>query len=124
MAARVDGLAKNGRLLGISVGAKYIRTLVSKSRRRLITDGYDLDMSYITDRLVAMSYPAQNMQSLIRNPMWQVKRVLDKRHGAHYKVCMYDACSCAAFVSPCFASLVACFVVHRQAPLNLLLAME
>ena len=64
----------------------YIRNLVSKSRRRMLVGGYDLDMSYITDRLLAMSFPAERMRSMYRNPLWQVKSVLDMRHQGHYKV--------------------------------------
>lgn len=73
-------------LLHIVSGSRYIRALVSKKRRRLVVEGYDLDLSYINDRLLAMSFPAQNMQAFIRNPMWQVQRALDLRHGSHYKV--------------------------------------
>lgn len=68
------------------LGISFIRSLVSKKRRRLAAAGYDLDMSYITDRLLAMSFPAQNMESLVRNPMWQVQKVLELRHESHYKV--------------------------------------
>ncbi|XP_028109456.1 phosphatidylinositol 3,4,5-trisphosphate 3-phosphatase and protein-tyrosine-phosphatase PTEN1 isoform X3 [Camellia sinensis] len=68
----------------------YIRNLVSKQRRRMLVGGYDLDMSYITDRLLAMSFPAERMRSIYRNPLWQVKDVLDMRHHGHYKV--YNLC--------------------------------
>ena len=64
----------------------YIRNLVSKQRRRMIVGGYDLDMTYITDRILAMSFPAERMRSVYRNPLWQVKSVLDMRHPEHYKV--------------------------------------
>ncbi|XP_020243834.1 phosphatidylinositol 3,4,5-trisphosphate 3-phosphatase and protein-tyrosine-phosphatase PTEN1 isoform X2 [Asparagus officinalis] len=69
----------------------FVRSLVSKSRRRMIVAGYDLDMTYITDRLLAMSYPAERMQAMYRNPLWQVKNVLDMRHPGHYKV--YNLCA-------------------------------
>lgn len=59
----------------------YIRNLVSKQRRRMLVGGYDLDMS-----LLAMSFPAERMQAIFRNPLWQVKDVLDMRHNGHYKV--------------------------------------
>ncbi|KAK1305800.1 hypothetical protein QJS10_CPA10g02038 [Acorus calamus] len=65
------------------------RGLVTQSqdlkRRRLLIEGYDLDMSYITDRLLAMSFPAERMRAIYRNPLWQVKDVLDMRHSGHYK---------------------------------------
>lgn len=64
----------------------YLRNLVSKKRRRMLVDGYDLDMSYITDRLLAMSFPAERMRAVYRNPLWQVKSVLEMRHQGHYKV--------------------------------------
>jgi phosphatidylinositol-3,4,5-trisphosphate 3-phosphatase/dual-specificity protein phosphatase PTEN len=64
----------------------FIRNLVSKQRRRMLIAGYDLDMSYITDRVLAMSFPAERMRAVYRNPLWQVKSVLDMRHYDHYKV--------------------------------------
>ncbi|WZZ04887.1 hypothetical protein YC2023_090808 [Brassica napus] len=68
----------------------YLRNLVSKKRRRLTMGGYDLDMSYISDKLLAMSFPAERMRAVYRNPLWQVKSVLDMRHHNHYKV--YNLC--------------------------------
>ncbi|KAL2240374.1 UNVERIFIED_CONTAM: Phosphatidylinositol 3,4,5-trisphosphate 3-phosphatase and protein-tyrosine-phosphatase PTEN1 [Sesamum indicum] len=68
----------------------YLRNLVSKQRRRMLVAGYDLDMTYITDRLLAMSFPAERVRAMYRNPMWQVKSVLDMRHQGYYKV--YNLC--------------------------------
>lgn len=67
----------------------YLRSLVSKHRRRMLVAGYDLDMSYITERVLAMSFPAERMRAMYRNPLWQVKSVLDMRHPEHYKVLDY-----------------------------------
>eukprot|EP00249_Psilotum_nudum_P017349 c26275_g1_i3 orf=696-1664(-) len=52
-------------------------------------------MSYITDRLVAMSYPAEDMRAMFRNPIWQVRRALDARYGSHYKI--YNLCAEACY---------------------------
>ncbi|CAI7884505.1 unnamed protein product [Closterium sp. NIES-54] len=60
-------------------------------RRRYIRDGYDLDLSYITDRVVAMSYPAESLEAMFRNPMWQVQRFLSANHAHHFKV--YNLCA-------------------------------
>lgn len=68
----------------------YIRNLVSKKRRRMLIAGYDLDMTYITDRILAMSFPAERMRAMYRNPLWQVKSVLEMTHRGHYKV--YNLC--------------------------------
>ncbi|KAG5615033.1 hypothetical protein H5410_014857 [Solanum commersonii] len=67
-----------------------IRNLVSKQRRRMLVGGYDLDMTYISDRILAMSFPAEHVRAVFRNPLWQVKSVLDMRHAGHYKV--YNLC--------------------------------
>ncbi|CAM6088650.1 unnamed protein product [Calypogeia fissa] len=66
----------------------------------MVVDGYDLDLSYITSRLLAMSFPAQNMEAIIRNPMWQVQRALDSRHGTNYKV--YNLCQEAVYDAESF----------------------
>ncbi|CAA0828387.1 Calcium/lipid-binding (CaLB) phosphatase [Striga hermonthica] len=63
----------------------YIRSLVSKQRRRMLVAGYDLDMTYITGRLLAMSFPSESVRALYRNPMWQVESALEMRHHDHYK---------------------------------------
>ncbi|KAL8248755.1 hypothetical protein R6Q59_005623 [Mikania micrantha] len=68
----------------------FIRRLVSQKRRRMLVGGYDLDMSYITPRILAMSFPAERMKAIYRNPMWQVKDVLEMKHHGHYKV--YNLC--------------------------------
>ncbi|GJP35888.1 hypothetical protein CLOM_g20431 [Closterium sp. NIES-68] len=70
---------------------EYLRHLVSMKRRRYIRDGYDLDLSYITERVVAMSYPAESLEAMFRNPMWQVQRFLAANHAHHFKV--YNLCS-------------------------------
>ncbi|GAB2287700.1 Phosphatidylinositol 3,4,5-trisphosphate 3-phosphatase and protein-tyrosine-phosphatase pten1 [Dionaea muscipula] len=77
-------------LINYFAQSTYVRSLVSKQRRRLLVGGYDLDMSYITDRILAMSFPAERMRAMYRNPLWQVKSVLDMRHPGHYKV--YNLC--------------------------------
>ncbi|GAB4831710.1 Phosphatidylinositol 3,4,5-trisphosphate 3-phosphatase and protein-tyrosine-phosphatase pten1 [Ancistrocladus abbreviatus] len=77
-------------LINYLAQSSYVRNLVSKQRRRLLVGGYDLDMSYITDHVLAMSFPAERMRAMYRNPLWQVKSVLDMRHQDHYKV--YNLC--------------------------------
>lgn len=49
-------------------------------------NGYDLDLTYITERVIAMGFPAEGADSYIRNPMKQVQRLLETKHAGHYKV--------------------------------------
>jgi len=95
--------------------SSYVRTVVSKQRRRLFVEGYDLDMSYITDRILAMSFPAERMRAVYRNPLWQVRSVLEMRHQGHYKVwypyfsckkCTLDFLKQYPFISFCFLPII------------------
>ncbi|XP_027353325.1 phosphatidylinositol 3,4,5-trisphosphate 3-phosphatase and protein-tyrosine-phosphatase PTEN1 [Abrus precatorius] len=86
---KVDSLSLHHHMINY-LSKNFIRNLVSKQRRRMLIDGYDLDMSYITDRVLAMSFPAERMRAMYRNPLWQVKSVLDMRHTEHYKI--YNLC--------------------------------
>lgn len=83
---RVEELSLHNHLINCLSKSLYVRNLVSKQRRRMLVAGYDLDMSYITDRVLAMSFPAERMRAMYRNPLWQVQSVLDMRHQGHYKV--------------------------------------
>jgi len=68
-----------------------VKHLVSKNKRRFRDNGYDLDLSYVTDNIIAMGYPSESMESMYRNSLDDVKRFLDDRHEGHYKV--YNLCS-------------------------------
>jgi phosphatidylinositol-3,4,5-trisphosphate 3-phosphatase and dual-specificity protein phosphatase PTEN len=71
--------------------ANMLRGLVSKKKKRFKEDGFDLDLSYITNRLIAMGYPSEEIEGLYRNPYSEVYRFLELNHRGHYKV--YNLCS-------------------------------
>ncbi|CAI0453904.1 unnamed protein product [Linum tenue] len=96
-------------LISYLTTSNILRNLVSKHRRRMLIAGYDLDMSYITDRVLAMSFPAERMRAMYRNPLWQVKSVLDMRHGGHYKV--YNLCIEQSYDPSHFHSRVEAFPI-------------
>lgn len=50
----------------------FIRKMVSGKRVRYIADGFDLDLTYITDRIIACSYPASGIESTYRNKIGDV----------------------------------------------------
>uniref|UniRef100_A0AAZ3RV38 Phosphatidylinositol-3,4,5-trisphosphate 3-phosphatase n=1 Tax=Oncorhynchus tshawytscha TaxID=74940 RepID=A0AAZ3RV38_ONCTS len=50
---------------------KVTRRMVSENKRRYQKDGFDLDLTYVTDRVIAMSFPSSGKQALYRNPIRQ-----------------------------------------------------
>ncbi|XP_054983129.1 phosphatidylinositol 3,4,5-trisphosphate 3-phosphatase TPTE2-like [Sorex araneus] len=71
------------------------RRMVSGNKRRYTKDGFDLDLTYVTDRVIAMSFPSSGKQSFYRNPMKEVVRFLETKHRYHYQV--YNLCSERAY---------------------------
>ena len=69
--------------------ANIFKRLVSKKKRRLQTENYDLDMAYITERVIGMGFPATGSETLYRNSLDDLKSFLDKYHG-EYKI--YNLC--------------------------------
>ena len=52
----------------------WLRKIVSGKRNRYQDDQYNLDITYITERVLAMSFPAQGFESLYRNNIDNVRR--------------------------------------------------
>eukprot|EP01028_Stygiella_incarcerata_P011674 TRINITY_DN66_c0_g1_i1.p1 TRINITY_DN66_c0_g1~~TRINITY_DN66_c0_g1_i1.p1 ORF type:complete len:404 (+),score=92.30 TRINITY_DN66_c0_g1_i1:129-1340(+) len=63
-----------------------IRKLVSQEKKRFQKDNFDLDLSYITDRIIAAGFPAKGLESIWRNPINQVSAFLHKYHPGHFLV--------------------------------------
>ncbi|KAH0621924.1 hypothetical protein JD844_023672 [Phrynosoma platyrhinos] len=70
---------------------KVTRRMVSENKRRYTKDGFDLDLTYVTARVIAMSFPSSGQQAFYRNPIKEVAKFLDTKHEGHYKV--YNLCS-------------------------------
>eukprot|EP00002_Diphylleia_rotans_P005244 TRINITY_DN14356_c0_g1_i1.p1 TRINITY_DN14356_c0_g1~~TRINITY_DN14356_c0_g1_i1.p1 ORF type:complete len:684 (+),score=117.11 TRINITY_DN14356_c0_g1_i1:45-2096(+) len=70
----------------MSVLAKLVRRQVSIDKRRYTCDGYDLDFTYITDRIIAMAFPAEGVESIYRNPIDDVASLLIDKHGEHFMI--------------------------------------
>jgi hypothetical protein len=49
-----------------------LRKLVSGNRRRFTQENVNLDLTYITPNIIAMSYPSSGFESMYRNPIEKV----------------------------------------------------
>lgn len=70
--------------------ANCIKRLVSKNKRRYEDEYYDLDMAYITDRVIAMGFPSSGCETLYRNSISDVIQFFHQYH--HDKVKIYNLC--------------------------------
>jgi len=70
------------------------RKIVSGNRRRYQDEKYDLDLTYVTPRVIAMAFPGYDrigeFSLAIRNDLRIVKQFLDEKHTGRYKV--YNLC--------------------------------
>lgn len=65
----------------------YFQKKVSGKRCRFQNDEFDLDITYITQRVLGMSFPAsKKTQQLYRNNINKVAKFFDEFHGENYFV--------------------------------------
>ena len=63
-----------------------LRQLFSGKKKRFRKDGFNLDLTYVTPRVIAMSIPAEGIHKLYRNSADTVARFLGQRHEGQYLV--------------------------------------
>eukprot|EP00246_Nothoceros_aenigmaticus_P010419 TRINITY_DN26920_c0_g1_i1.p1 TRINITY_DN26920_c0_g1~~TRINITY_DN26920_c0_g1_i1.p1 ORF type:complete len:631 (-),score=123.39 TRINITY_DN26920_c0_g1_i1:369-2099(-) len=101
--------------------------MVSQNKRRYQEGTFDLDMTYITESVIAMGFPAGDISSgflgyvegLYRNHMEDVVQFFETHHKGKYKV--YNLCSERLYDAALFEGKVACFPFndHNCPPLHL-----
>jgi len=63
----------------------------SKMKNRFKEDGFNLDLTYVTDHIIAMGYPSLKPDSIpYRNRMESVEKFFNMRHPKSYK--LYNLC--------------------------------
>jgi phosphatidylinositol-3,4,5-trisphosphate 3-phosphatase/dual-specificity protein phosphatase PTEN len=99
--------------------SNIVKSLVSQDKTRFCYDGFDLDLTYITMRIIAMGFPSSAIEGIYRNSMEDVKEFFAKRHPNHYKV--YNLCDDKKYAKDCFYRQGWFpFKDHEAPPLNLI----
>jgi phosphatidylinositol-3,4,5-trisphosphate 3-phosphatase/dual-specificity protein phosphatase PTEN len=100
--------------------ASALRGLVSKKKRRFQQDGFDLDLTYVTERVIAMGFPSKGAEAAYRNPLPEVQRFFETRHADHYKI--YNLCAERAYEIDAFFGRVERFPFndHNPCPLTMM----
>eukprot|EP01103_Thecamoeba_quadrilineata_P012808 TRINITY_DN339_c0_g1_i2.p1 TRINITY_DN339_c0_g1~~TRINITY_DN339_c0_g1_i2.p1 ORF type:complete len:270 (-),score=39.49 TRINITY_DN339_c0_g1_i2:808-1617(-) len=62
------------------------RRIVSKDKHRFQFDNYDLDLSYITDRVIAMCQPGESFQKMFMNDIDKLAQFFKMYHKDHYMI--------------------------------------
>ena len=70
--------------------ANLIKRLVSKQKRRFQDSDFDLDMSYITEKVIAMGFPSTGVEKIYRNSLSDIIKFFHARHNDQVKI--YNLC--------------------------------
>ena len=76
----------------------WVRALVSTNKNRTKFDKYDLDLTYITNRIIAMGFPAEGFEGMYRNRKQDIIEFLKEHHGKMVKI--YNLCAEQKYAYP------------------------
>eukprot|EP00927_Polykrikos_kofoidii_P062357 TRINITY_DN57165_c0_g1_i1.p1 TRINITY_DN57165_c0_g1~~TRINITY_DN57165_c0_g1_i1.p1 ORF type:complete len:626 (-),score=94.70 TRINITY_DN57165_c0_g1_i1:71-1879(-) len=68
----------------------WVRRMIAGGRHRFQVGDFDLDLAYVTSRVIAMGFPGKGIHAAYRNPVTQVSRLLQSLHKDHFRI--YNLC--------------------------------
>ena len=69
---------------------RVCRKAVSGTKVRFEKESFDLDLTYLSDRILVHGFPAVGVEHIYRNPRYEIRRFLDTKHQDRYK--MFNFC--------------------------------
>lgn len=74
---------------------KGVRQRVCENKRRFQADGYDLDLTYVTTHIIAMSFPSKGTKAVYRNKIDEVAKFFEDKHSDDKNIdyMVYNLCS-------------------------------
>lgn len=76
-------------------------------------DGHELDLTYITERIIAVSFPAGGCEESYLRHLQEVTRMLKSKHGDNYLVSDVGRCDDRTWAGP---SRLSCIPQPRAPP--------
>jgi len=59
-------------------GWNFVKRLVSKNKKRFVSKGFDLDLSYVLPNVIAMGFPSESFEKFYRNSMVDIQSFFEK----------------------------------------------
>jgi len=74
---------------------KGVRQRICENKRRFQVDGYDLDLTYVTTQIIAMSFPSIGTKALYRNKIDSVAKFFEDKYSDTKNIdfMIYNLCS-------------------------------
>jgi len=74
---------------------KSVRQKISENKRRYQVDGYDLDLTYVTTHIIAMSFPSKGTKAVYRNKIDHVAKFFEDKYSDDKNIdfMIYNLCS-------------------------------
>ncbi|OMJ88241.1 hypothetical protein SteCoe_9823 [Stentor coeruleus] len=104
--------------------SSFMKTLVSRKKKRFKNDQFDLDLAYISKRVIAMGFPSKGLESIYRNSREDTLSFMNSYHPTHYRI--YNLCEerNRYYRSSLFNGAVSYFPMKDHNPTDLIMMLE